>query len=243
MHLKSLQILQHKFPTTEHYPFKLGVMQKTKRIDFKTPVTFLIGQNGSGKSTLLRAIARKSSIHIWEDNELSGFVINRFAEQLYTCLSFDWADSVVKGAFFGSDIFKNFARILDEWAKTDPDLLNYFGGESLMVKSHGECNMRFFETRFSIKGLYLLDEPESALSPKSQLELIRIIQTMSQMGHAQFIIASHSPILLAMPGATIYSFDESPVKMIDYEETDYYIVYKDFLNNRSNYFAESVNFG
>ena len=144
----------------------------------------------------------------------------------------------VPGAFFSSQIFQDFARFLDEWAKADPAILGYFGGSSLITQSHGQSLISFFNARYKIKGLYLLDEPETALSPKSQLKLLRLLKEMSEAGHAQFIIASHSPILLAYPGATIYSFDSLPLKSIDYEETEYYRTYKDFINNREKYLKE-----
>ena len=92
--------------------------------------------------------------------------------------------------------------------------------------------MSYFRARYKIKGIYLLDEPETALSPKSQLELLDIIGENSGAGHAQFIIATHSPILLACPGATIYSFDRVPVQTIEYQETEHYKVYKSFLLDR-----------
>ena len=95
--------------------------------------------------------------------------------------------------------------------------------------------MSFFKARYRFKGLYLLDEPETALSPKSQLELLQVLKDNSEAGHAQFIIATHSPILMACPGATIYSFDDTPVKTIDYERTEHYRIYRDFMKDRSKY--------
>jgi predicted ATPase len=117
----------------------------------------------------------------------------------------------------------------------DPEMLKYFGGESLVTQSHGQSILSLFRARYKIKGLYFLDEPETALSPKSQLELLSILKEMSEAGHAQFIIATHSPLLLACPGAHIYSFDHIPIKRIGYEETDHYRIYKDFLEDRNKY--------
>jgi predicted ATPase len=96
--------------------------------------------------------------------------------------------------------------------------------------------MSFFKSRYKIKGLYLLDEPETALSPKSQLELLKLLQEMGALGHAQFIIATHSPILMACPGSVIYSFDDAPVKITRYEETEHYKIYKNFMENPGRYF-------
>ncbi|MEW6182612.1 MAG: AAA family ATPase [Bacillota bacterium] len=235
MHLTKLTIYPESFPTKECYPFSLPVLNLTKSIEFKTPVTFFVGENGTGKSTLLKAVTQKCSIHIWKDVERRRFHANKYAEELYRYIDVQWAEGPVPGSFFASEIFRDFALILDEWAAADPGMLKYFGGESLVTKSHGQCNMSYFKSRYQIKGLYLLDEPETALSPRKQLELLEILVETSRTGKAQFIIASHSPILLALPGAAIFSFNHVPVKQVDYEETDYFKLYKDFLNNRERY--------
>ncbi|OQY45185.1 MAG: AAA family ATPase [Desulfobacteraceae bacterium 4572_87] len=211
MHLMEMRLLAEKYPTTRHYPFNLKILQETGRLGFNTPVTFLVGENGTGKSTLLRALCRKCGIHIWE-TERGGRMESNPSEN-----------------------FRNFAEYVEEWGKADPDSLKYFGGKSLITQSHGQSMMTFFRARYQIKGLYFLDEPETALSPRSQLELVRLLREMGDAGHAQFIVATHSPILLACPGATIYSLDHIPVKPIDYEETQYYRIFKDFLENREEY--------
>jgi predicted ATPase len=138
---------------------------------------------------------------------------------------------MVPGSFFASEIFHNFARFLDEWAVASPDTLAYFGGSSLMTKSHGQSHMAFFKSRFSRKGLYLLDEPENALSPRTQLELLSVLHRAGAGGEAQFIVATHSPLLLALPRATIYSFDLEPIAPVAYEHTDHYLMYRNFLND------------
>ncbi|MFZ5564583.1 MAG: AAA family ATPase, partial [Thermodesulfobacteriota bacterium] len=123
----------------------------------------------------------------------------------------------------------------DAWAAADPGQLKYFGGKSLLTQSHGQSMMSYFRALYKVKGLYLLDEPETALSPKSQLELLKIIGENSRAGHAQFIMATHSPILLACDGAVIYSFDQAPVQIIPYEETGHYRLYRDFLADRKKF--------
>ena len=194
----------------------------------------IMGPNGTGKSTLLEALARACDIHIWSRSEGIRYQVNRYEKELYTCLNIDWANGKVPGAFFGSEIFKDFTNILDGWAASDPGQLKYFGGKSLVTQSHGQSMMSYFRARYKIRGLYLLDEPETALSPRSQLELLDIIGENSQAGHAQFIVATHSPILLACGGATIYSFDYAPVQAVTYEETEHYKVYRRFLIDRQN---------
>jgi predicted ATPase len=227
-HLKSATLLQEKFPTEQCYPFNLAIFKKTRQLSFDAPITLFVGENGTGKSTLLEALARACDIHIWK-NEGRRYEFNIYEKLLYRCLSVKWTDGRVPGAFFGSDIFKDFTTILDEWAVSDPGQLKYFGGKSLVTQSHGQSMMSYFRARYKVKGLYLLDEPETALSPRSQLEFLDIIGENSRAGHAQFIISTHSPILLSCDGALIYSFDSSPVQPIQYQDTDHYRIYKRLL--------------
>jgi len=238
IHLNSISILAEKYPTTEHYPFSLSVLQQTKQVFFNTPVTFFVGENGSGKSTLLEAIAIACGIHIWRTGSNSRYRYNRYEATLHRYIRANWSDGSVPGSFFGAQIFKDFAAILDEWATTDPAQLELFGGKSLITQSHGQSLMSFFKSRYRLKGLYLLDEPETALSPRTQLDLLKNLIDNSRAGHAQFIIATHSPILLACPEATILTFDKKPLNAIDYKNTDHYIVYKDFMMNQEKYLQD-----
>jgi predicted ATPase len=231
MHLKRVSFHPDRYPTREHYPFTLDLFHRTAELDFTTPVTLFVGENGTGKSTLLEAIARRCEIFIWREGGRTRYQVNPYEDMLWHYLSVEWVNGCVPGSFFGSSVFQDFARILDEWAATDPGQLDYFGGKSLLMQSHGQSIMSFFKARYAIRGLYLLDEPETALSPKTQLALLDLLEKMSAAGHAQFLVATHSPILLSCPGATIYSFDRAPIAPTSYEETDHYRVYKDFMAN------------
>jgi predicted ATPase len=237
MHIRSLSFLHDTFPEEPCYPFCLDVFRKTGTLEFLKPVTFFIGENGTGKSTLLQAIARGSGIHIWQEHEGRRDAKNLHEDQLHQSLKIEWADGRVPGSFFASELFRHFAEALDQWGRADAGCLDYFGSTSLIVKSHGQSHMAFFKSRFARKGLYLLDEPENALSPKRQLELLQLLRQLSLRGDVQFIIATHSPILLALPEAAIYSFDEAPIQRVLYEDTDYYRIYRDFLDNREKYLA------
>jgi predicted ATPase len=238
MHLTRITLLADQFPTDERYPFNLAVLRETRGISLHSPVTFFIGENGTGKSTLLEAIAHKCGIYIWRGMERKRFEANPYEEALHRFIAVEWTDGVVPGSFFSSGIFRNFAQSLDEWAAASAKILDYFGGKSLLTQSHGQSLMSFFKARYRIKGLYLLDEPETALSPRTQLELLTLLRDMSKAGHAQFIIATHSPILMACPGAHIYSFDYSPLKSVEYEKTGHYRVYKSFMEDRRRFLGK-----
>jgi predicted ATPase len=118
---------------------------------------------------------------------------------------------------------------VDEWAIEDPAVLEIYGGKSLLVQSHGQSHMSFFTNRFRLRGLYFLDEPENALSPRSQAGLRRELEGFGGSGKAQFIIATHSPILLSLPGARILDFDGDAPRAVSYKDTEHYRVYKSFF--------------
>jgi len=240
MHLASVTLHPERFPVRDRYPFSLPHLQQLGSLVFDAPVTFLVGENGSGKSTLLEAIALRCGIHIWRDDSRLRVENNRYERRLAEFLDVAWAAGKVPGSFFGADIYRNFAQLLDEWAANDPGQLDYFGGHSLMTLSHGQSLLAFFRSRYRIKGLYLLDEPESALSPRSQLELLRILAHESAAGHAQFIVATHSPILLSCPGATIWSFDATPLRRVTYAETDLLRLYREFLANPAGHLGAAA---
>ncbi len=235
MHLDRVTLSPEKYPTEEHYPFNMPVFRETTEIAFRSNITFFIGENGTGKSTFLEALAHKCGIHIWKAEEKTRVKTNPYAQILYRYITVHWTDGHVPGSFFGSDTFRYFAQSVEEWAIADPGMLDYFGGKSLITQSHGESLMSMFRARYELKGLYLMDEPETALSPKSQLELLKILNKQGAAGHAQFIVASHSPILLACPDAGIYSFNHSPLRRIKYEDTEYYKIYKSFMEDRTRY--------
>ncbi|MBN1479320.1 AAA family ATPase [candidate division KSB1 bacterium] len=237
MHIQHITFLHEKYPTHDYYPFNLAIFRQTKSIKLSSPITFFIGENGSGKSTLLKAIANKTYIHIWDAPPLRRLKPNPYEQLLHHAIAVDWKNDRVTGSYFGSQIFNRFTYLLEEWASADPNLIDYFGGHSLMTLSHGQSLVAFFKTRYKVKGLYLLDEPETALSPQSQLDLVKVLRTASQAGQAQFIIATHSPILMATPDARILCFDSAPIRDIEYHETEYYRFYKDFMNNMDRYLS------
>ncbi len=231
-HLSSVTLHYDKYPCNSHYPFSLPIFNRTRQLTFEAPVTFFVGENGTGKSTLLEAIAVACNIHIWNRNEGVRFQFNQYEKEFFKYITVKWVNGAVPGSYFGSEFFHDFRRIVDGWAASDPGQLKYFGGKPLVTQSHGQSMMSYFDSRYKIEGIYFLDEPETALSPKSQLKLLDIFHTNSRQGHAQFIVATHSPILLAYENAKIFSFDYNSVKLIEYKETDHYKIYKSFLSDQ-----------
>lgn len=231
IYLKQVNLHSHGFPTQNFYPFSLEIFQNTASVQFNRAITLFVGENGTGKSTLLRALAIRCGIHIWQEEFNLRVNENPHENDLYKHISVEWDQSPVPGSFFGSQIFTHFARNLEEWAINDRHMFHYFGGKSLVTQSHGQSLMSYFKSRYTLKGLYFLDEPETALSPSSLIDLLNLLIRINQQGHAQFIIATHSPFLLACPDAEIFTFDRTTIEPIAYKETQYYQIYKNFMNN------------
>jgi predicted ATPase len=233
MYITRVQINSENYPTDRCYPFNVPTLRESPVLEFKSLVVFFVGENGSGKSTLLEAITRKCGIHIWDKPKRHLAHENPYETRLADYITVTWANGRVPGSLFRAETFREFADFLDDVALCDPGRLKYHGGRILNVLSHGEGILSYFSGRYGVRGLYLLDEPESALSPASQVKFLRLLQRLEATGHAQFIIATHSPILLAYPGAQIYSFDSSHVEEMNYEDTMHYRVYKQFFEDRS----------
>lgn len=208
-------------------------------LDFDSPVTFFVGENGSGKSTLLEAIAVLAGFPI------SGGGTNEVGSRhgideeslLANGLRLAFAKRPRDGYFFRADLQAHFASLLDQ-RRADPDFLGdpyaRYGGQVLHAMSHGEAFLSIMMNRFS-QGLFLLDEPESALSPKRQLTLLALIHKLASGGKSQFIIATHSAILLTYPGARIISFDEGKLTSVSLTETSHYQITKGILHSPESY--------
>jgi len=202
-------------------------------------LTFFVGKNGSGKSAILDAIARKSGFLPWGGTKTHRVHENPFETQLANHLKLTLEPRHSYGFHFRAEAFLNFASSLDDIILDDPARDHYFGGKSLNVVSHGESFLTFFKSySCRLAGLYLFDEPEAALSPQNQLEFARILYDSLQNGNGdrQFIIATHSPIIMACPGASILTFDAESVEQIDYTHTEHYKFYREFLSSPGEFF-------
>lgn len=229
MHLESVTCRIDLFPDASIYPFNLRCFSTPRAISLDAPAVMFVGENGSGKSTVLEAIARRAHIHIWRGFRRARHQKRPYEEQLYRFLTLKWRNGTVPGAFFASELFKDFSQLIDEWAESDPGLLEYFGRESLLKLSHGQGHMAFFRNRFFRRGLYLLDEPENALSPTTQLELLDLLTEAIERHEAQFIIATHSPLILSLPAAQIIDFDTPDLSSVRFEDTTHVQVYRSFF--------------
>jgi predicted ATPase len=233
MHLIKVRIHSNNYPTHRIYPFNIPVIKETPELAFRKPVAFFVGENGSGKSTLLEAITRKCGIHLWDKPRRHLAHNNPYETRLADYITVAWSDGRVPGSLFRAETFREFADFIDDVALCDPGRLKYHGGHILNMLSHGEGILAYFSGRYHIKGLYLLDEPESALSPSSQVAFLKLLQQLEVEGHAQFIMATHSPILLAYPGAQIFNFDSPRIEEVEYEDTAHYKLYKQFFTDRT----------
>ena len=200
MYLRSVTFNAEGFPTRDVYPFNIRVFQSTNRIELTSPVTILVGQNGSGKSALLDAIARRSGMLPWAATSMHRSHGNPYESQLANYISLQFDPRHPYGFHFRAEAFFNFAASLDDIILDDPKRDTYFGGKSLNVLSHGESFLAFFKSySFQLAGLYLVDEPEAALSPRNQLAFVRTVYEASCKGNMQYVIATHSPIVMACP--------------------------------------------
>jgi predicted ATPase len=238
MYLVKVSIEAERFPTERFYPFNVPAIRQTPELVFRQPIVFFVGENGSGKSTLLEAITRKCGIHIWDKPRRHLAHNNPYETKLSSYLGIGWTNGKASGSLFRAETFQDFADFLDDVALCDPGRLQYHGGQILNTLSHGQGILSYFSGRFRLKGLYFLDEPESALSPASQIKFLKLLQQYAAEGRAQFVIATHSPILLACPGAQIFSFGPSSIEEVGYEETEQYQIYQRFLTNRAAFLGD-----
>lgn len=237
--MRKITLLKEKIEDFKTYPFSIPAIKGLDTLDFDNEVTFFVGENGSGKSTLLEAIAYQCRFNTAGGGRNNVYDVDLSQAALGDYIRISWLPKVTQGFFLRTESFYLFASHLDQIARDDPTF-NYrgYGGKSLHHQSHGESFLSLFLNQFGGKGLYLLDEPEAALSPVRQLAFMRIIHQLVSGGNAQFIIATHSPILLGYPNAKIFTFDSASIKSIPYENTEHYQITKGFLNRTERYLED-----
>ena len=232
VYLHSVKVLQEKIGVSirRNYPFTIPTVAALDELELSSSVTFFVGENGSGKSTLLEAIACKCGFNTAGGSRNNLYKVDASGSVLSEYIRLSWLPKITEGFFLRAESFYHFASHLDQLAHEDPSFrYRGYGGKSLHEQSHGESFFSLFQNRFGRKGIYLLDEPEAALSPSRQLSFLRLLHELDREGKSQFIIATHSPILLSYPGARILSFDEAPIAPIAYKETMHYLLTRRFL--------------
>jgi predicted ATPase len=212
------------------YPFNIRAFSRGIDLPFRSTVTFFVGENGSGKSTLLEAVAECCGFNPEGGSRDHHRAVMVDPSPLAQALRLSWRPKVTDGFFMRAESFYNFATYIQGVSD-----LRAYGGRSLHQQSHGESFLALFANRFH-QGIYILDEPEAALSPQRQLTFLKVIHDLATAGHAQFLIATHSPILLAYPGAVLFSLDGDAIQETDYRETQHFLITRDFLSSPERFF-------
>jgi len=233
-YVSRITLNREKVASFDSYPFSLPGIRELESIELHPKVTFFIGENGSGKSTLLEAIAVSLGFNAEGGTKNFRFSTRRSHSDLHEYLRVAKGLRRARDGFFlRAESFFNVAseiEHLDEEPGGGPPVINSYGGRSLHEQSHGESFLALLTNRFGGKGVYILDEPEAALSPQRQLAVLSRIHDLV-LDDSQFLIATHSPILMAYPDALIYQFSKEGLTQVAYEDTEHFQVTRDFLMN------------
>lgn len=236
-YIRYITLDRESITNTNQYPFDLPVMKGLDKLDFHNNVTFIVGENGTGKSTLLEAVAVAYGFNPEGGTKNFNFSTKDSHSNLNEYIN------VVKGIkkprdgfFLRAETTYNLASNIDDLDKEvlGRRIIDSYGGVSLHEQSHGESFFSIFLNKFGERGIYILDEPEAALSPSRQMAMLTRIKELVDL-NCQFIIATHSPILMAYPDAVIYEIKDDRINQVEYEETEHYQITYSFLNNKEKF--------
>jgi predicted ATPase len=239
-YLRAVRLVRDSVRDFKIYPFSIPSIRSLDELELDAKVTFLIGENGSGKSTLIEAIAVLAGFNAEGGSKNFRFGTRRSESCLHEFMR------PVRGIARPRDGFflraESYFNVATEIERLDGEpsggeaIISGYGGVSLHEQSHGESFLALATHRFRGHGLYILDEPEAALSPQRQLSLLSIIHEHVEERDSQFVIATHSPILMAYPKALIYRLGPSGIERVAYEDTEHYRITRDFLSSPERYF-------
>jgi predicted ATPase len=227
-------LLRQKVTSFKDFPFSIPAIGGLESIEFDRPVTFFVGENGAGKSTLLEAIAIGMGLNPEGGSRNFKFATRESHSSLSNFLRLSRSARRVRDSYFlRAESYFNVATEIEELDREPafgPPVIASYGGKSLHEQSHGESFFALFMNRLRGNGLYFFDEPEAALSPRRQLSFLSRLHDLVNEG-SQFLIATHSPILMAYPDASIHVLDDGPPRLIEYRDTEHYGVTRTFLND------------
>ncbi len=228
--IKEITLKRDDVPTFDRYPFNLDVVKTFDRLKLTKPVTFFVGENGTGKSTFIEAIAVSLGLNAEGGTQNFNFTTNNTTSDLSDYLILSTYNRAKTKFFLRAESFYNFSTELDRLVTENEytNLYDSYGG-SLHSCSHGESFIKLVQNRFTDHGLYILDEPEAALSPMRQMTLLCLIDELVKEG-SQFIIATHSPILISYRNGEIRDLNNN-FKKIEYKDTEIYQTYKMYLED------------
>jgi predicted ATPase len=236
-YLKRLWLDAEKVPSPEAYPFCLPYLKGGFDLGFDRAITIIVGENGTGKSTLLEGIAALAGYD--EAGGGKGYMpvdhsraIEAMGGSLAKALRASWLPKITNGWFFRAESFFSVARYLDAVGSPTADFLSH---------SHGEGFLRFFEERCQRQGIFIFDEPESALSPSRQIEFLKLLRRMDQSGICQVIMATHAPMLMACPGARLLQLTKYGLEPIRVEDTDHYRLMREFCADPATFINTMLN--
>jgi predicted ATPase len=226
------------------YPFCLPFLQDDFELRFESAITIIVGENGTGKSTLLEGVAVLAGYD--EAGGGKGYMpvdhsdaLEKMGGELSKALRASWLPKITNGWFFRAESFFSVARYLDDVNRMDPDLP---GGAppDFLSHSHGEGFLRFFEERCQRQGIFIFDEPESALSPARQIEFLKLMRRMEESTICQIVMATHSPMLMAYPNARLLRLSKCGLEPVTVEQTDHYKLMREFCDDPAGFVQAAI---
>jgi predicted ATPase len=234
-YLKRIWLEPSRITNREAYPFCLPLLRDDFELNFDRAITIIVGENGTGKSTLLEGIAVLAGYD--EAGGGKGYMpvdhcnaVEVMGGRLSSALRASWLPKITNGWFFRAESFFSVARYVDQAALDVGDIPPNF-----LSQSHGEGFLRFFEERCQRQGIFIFDEPESALSPSRQIEFLKLMRRMDDIGHCQIIMATHSPMLMAYPNATLLRLTKYGLAPVTVKDTDHYKVMREFCEDPAGF--------